>query len=190
MTVTKRDEVIYHVNQSLNSRARLESTIPQHLVWTSPARAQGLGTKQKKWFGTLQRKVPSNLNNNGIPQRNSHLVLNPAFHVAEAESFILGLLIICRIATAKDSQPWEKAMETTGQTQKVLFSSISERVCKPKFDYFVSAWVSLELYVPGNYIHTQVDFRELFFLFHLAAFGSAFCPKTLHRKPPQKRSYN
>ena len=29
MTVTKRDEVIYHVNPSLNSRARLKSTIPQ-----------------------------------------------------------------------------------------------------------------------------------------------------------------
>lgn len=136
------------------------------------------------WRST--EKVPSNLNSNSIPQRNSPLVLNSAFHVAEAESFILGLLIICRIIAAKDLQPWEKATETTGQIQKVLFSSISERVWKLKFDYFVSSWVSLELCVPGNYIHTQVDFRELFFPFHLSGFGSVFCPKTLHRKPPQK----
>lgn len=61
------------------------------------------------------------------------------FYVAETESFILGLLIICRIIVAKDLQPWEKATETTEQIQKVLFSSINERVWKAKFDYFASA---------------------------------------------------
>lgn len=67
------------------------------------------------------------------------LVPIAVFYVAEAESFILGLLIICRITIAKDLQPWEKATETTGQIQKVLFSSINERVWKLKFDYFASA---------------------------------------------------
>jgi hypothetical protein len=40
---------------------------------------------------------------------------------------------------ANDLQPWEQATEMTEQLQKVLFSSINERVGKLRFDYDGSA---------------------------------------------------
>jgi hypothetical protein len=76
-----------------------------------------------------------------LTAENRQLPSSPSFCLscAETESLLLGLLSVCTFMAANDLQPWEQATEMTEQLQKVLFSSINERIGKLRFDYDGSA---------------------------------------------------